>query len=138
MTSRLLKPSRREFLISTGSTLLAFPAILKARSPNDKLNLAIIGSGGRGAGNLSEVASENIVALCDVNENNLESAAKKFPQARKYTDFRKLYDNANDIDAVVVSCAEHTHSFATLPALKLRKHVYCEKPLTHNIWETRK
>src|SRR3954466_11639707 len=138
MNSRLLKINRRRFLISTGSAVIAFPAILKARSPNDKLNLAIIGSGGRGASNLSDVASENIIALCDVNENNLESAAKKFPQARKYGDFRKLYDKAKDIDAVVVSCAEHTHSFATLPALKLRKHVYCEKPLTHNVWETRK
>ena len=138
MKPSFLKSSRRQFLFSTGSALAAFPAILQARSPNDKLNIAIIGSGGRGAGNLSEVASENIVALCDVNENNLESAAKKFPEARKYTDFRKLYDNANDIDAVVISCAEHTHSFATLPALKLRKHVYCEKPLTHNVWETRK
>jgi predicted dehydrogenase len=132
------KPTRRQFLITTGSTVLAFPAILRAASPNQRLNLAVIGCGGRGAGNLGEVASENIVALCDVNENNLEAAAKKYPGARKYTDFRKLYDNANDIDAVVVSCAEHTHSFATLPALKLRKHVYCEKPLGHNIWETRK
>jgi len=138
MKPSFLKSSRRQFLFSTGSALVAFPAILQARSPGDKLNIAVIGSGGRGAANLSEVASENIVALCDVNENNLESAAKKFPGARKYTDFRKLYDNANDIDAVVVSCAEHTHSFATLPALKLRKHVYCEKPLTHNVWETRK
>jgi len=138
MNSRLLKTNRRRFLISTGSAVIAFPAILKARSPNDKLNLAIIGSGGRGASNLSDVASENIIALCDVNENNLESAAKKFPQARKYVDFRKLYDEAKDIDALVVSCAEHTHSFATLPALKLGKHVYCEKPLTHNVWETRK
>lgn len=136
------KPSltRRGFIQkSAGATaaLFAAPSILSARSPNEKLNLAIIGCGGRGAGNLGEVSSENIVALCDVNEKNLDAAAMKHPQARKYVDFRKLYDDANEIDAVVVSCAEHTHSFATLPALQLHKHVYCEKPLAHNIWETR-
>src|SRR5258708_5117391 len=131
--------TRRQFLGTTvlGASALAFPSILAARSPNDKLNLAIIGCGGRGASNLGDVSTENIVALCDVNENNLNSAAKKFPEARKYVDFRKLYDAEKDIDAVVVSCAEHTHAFATLPALKLGKHVYCEKPLTHSVWEAR-
>ena len=134
------RTSRRKFLSQSGvlsATALGFPAILSAQSPNNKLNIAIIGSGGRGAGNLAEVISENIVALCDVNERNLDAAATKHPKARKYIDFRKLYDEANDIDAVVVSCAEHTHAFATLPALQMRKHVYCEKPLTHNIWEAR-
>ena len=134
------RTSRRTFISQTGAltaTALGFPAILSAQAPNNKLNIAIIGSGGRGAGNLAEVSSENIIALCDVNERNLEAAATKFPTARKYVDFRKLYDQANDIDAVVVSCAEHTHAFATLPALQMRKHVYCEKPLTHNIWEAR-
>ena len=141
MKSPRLVQTRRQFLGTTGlataSAVLGFPALLSARSPNEKLNIAIIGCGGRGAGNLAEVSSENIVALCDVNERNLEAAAKKFPQARKFIDFRKLYDDAKDIDAVVVSCAEHTHAFATLPALKLGKHVYCEKPLTHNVWEAR-
>lgn len=139
-----MKPSalktRREFLISatvSATAIAGFPAILAARSPSEKLNLAIIGCGGRGASNLGDVSSENIVALCDVNEQNLEAAAKKHPDARKYTDYRKLYDNAQDIDAVVVSCAEHTHAFATLPALQLKKHVYCEKPLTHSVWEAR-
>src|SRR5437016_5231110 len=74
----------------------------------EKLNIAIIGCGGRGAADLGEVKSENIVALCDVNENNLEAAAKKYPQAKKYVDFRKLYDNSKDFDAVVVAIAEHT------------------------------
>ncbi len=134
------RASRRTFLSRTAvwtATTVGFPAIISAQSPNNKLNIAIIGSGGRGAGNLGEVSSENIVALCDVNERNLDAAATKHPKARKYIDFRKLYDGANDIDAVVVSCAEHTHAFATLPALQMRKHVYCEKPLTHNIWEAR-
>ncbi len=132
--------SRRNFIHTASAAGLAFasaPAILSARSPNEKLNIAVIGSGGRGASNLGDVSSENIVALCDVNENNLNAAAEKHPSARKYVDFRKLYENEKDFDAVVVSCAEHTHSFATLPALQLKKHVYCEKPLAHNIWETR-
>lgn len=116
------------------------PALLRgADSPNNKLNIAVIGCGGRGSGNLAEVSSENIVALCDVNERALDAAAVKHPNARRFTDFRKLYDTvSNQIDAVVVSTAEHTHAFATLPALKLRKHVYCEKPLTHSIWEARR
>jgi predicted dehydrogenase len=133
--------TRRCFLEATArgttSLVLGVPAVLRAASPNNKLNIAIIGCGGRGASNLSDVSGENIVALCDVNERNLDAAAVKFPRARKYFDFRKLYDDAKDIDAVVVSCAEHTHAFATLPALKLGKHVYCEKPLTHSIWEAR-
>jgi predicted dehydrogenase len=136
-----LRIPRRRFLTTTGlsaATVIAgFPALLRARSANDKLNLAIIGCGGRGAANLAEVSGENVVALCDVNERNLAAAAAKYPRARKHIDFRRLYDDAADIDAVVVSCAEHTHAFATLPALKLGKHVYCEKPLTHSVWEAR-
>ena len=128
---------RRDFLKTSVVSTIAFPGILKARGANDRLNLAIVGTGGRGAGNLADVSSENIVALCDVNDNNLESAARKHPGAAKYTDFRKIYDKASAIDAVVVSCSEHTHAFATLPALQLKKHVYCEKPLAYNIWETR-
>src|SRR5207253_5659735 len=83
------------------------------------------------------IATENVVALCDVDEQNLSSAAAKHGKARTYRDFRKLFDNARDIDAVVVSTTEHTHAFATLPALRLGKHVYCEKPLAHSVEETR-
>lgn len=128
--------SRRGFLAGVLAASTA-PALLRAADPANRLNIAVIGCGGRGAGNLAEVASENIVALCDVNEQNLEAAARHHPKARKYVDFRRLYDDARDIDAVVVSTAEHTHAFATLPALRLRKHVFCEKPLTHSVWEAR-
>ncbi|MGE4181198.1 MAG: Gfo/Idh/MocA family protein [Limisphaerales bacterium] len=128
--------SRRSFLATVLAASTA-PAFLRAASPNNRLNLAIIGTGGRGAGNLGAVASENIVALCDVNERNLDAAASRHPKARKHVDFRKLFDSAADFDAVVVSTAEHTHAFATLPALQLGKHVYCEKPLTHSVWEAR-
>jgi predicted dehydrogenase len=132
--------SRRQFLdqvAAAGIVTLSAPAIVRGRNLNDQLNLAIIGSGGRGFANLREVESENIVILCDVNESNLNLAAERHPHARKIVDFRKVYDHAKKFDAVVISTAEHTHAFATLPALQLGKHVYCEKPLTHNIWEAR-
>jgi len=139
MTTKRL--NRRSFL-QTGTAIgaaavLAAPNILRARNLNEKLNVAMIGSGGRGAHNLRKFASENIVALCDVNENKLNAAAKRYPKARKATDFRRLFDHQSEFDAVVVSTCEHTHAFATLPALQLGKHVYCEKPLTYNIEEAR-
>src|SRR5437870_1433266 len=133
--------SRRHFskvLATSALGTLVAPAFLHGQNLNSKLNIAIIGAGGRGASNMGEVGkSENIVAVCDVAEAALDSARKMFPQAKRFTDFRKLYEAEKEFDAVVVSTCEHTHAFATLPALKLRKHVYCEKPLTYNIWEAR-
>ncbi|MBP8129882.1 MAG: Gfo/Idh/MocA family oxidoreductase [Candidatus Hydrogenedentes bacterium] len=133
--------SRRDFLrasaVAAGAATVGFPAVVRGQNLNERLNIAIIGAGGRGVGNFTEVASENIVALCDVDERKIEAAAQRAPDAARFTDFRKLYEHANDFDAVVVSVCEHTHAFATLPALQLGKHVYCEKPLTHNIWEAR-
>ncbi len=134
MTRRI---TRRRFLAAAGATVAA-PAFLHARDANNKLNLAIVGAGGRGAANLASVASENIVALCDVSAKALDAAGAKYPAAKKYTDFRKLFDHASSFDAVVVSTCEHTHAFATMLALRHGKHVYCEKPLTHNIWEARR
>lgn len=140
-TSRSTKTTRRSFLRTaawTGSVAMtSAPAFLRGKNLNEKLDLAVIGSGGRGAANMRQLEGENVVALCDVNENNLEFAAKRHPQAAKYTDFRRLLDKSNRFDAVVVSTCEHTHAFATLPALQLGKHVYCEKPLTYNISEAR-
>lgn len=129
--------SRRTFLGATAAATLGAPYIARAQNPNEKLNIAIIGAGGRGGANLQGVSSENIVALCDVNGANLDAAAAQYPNARKVKDFRRLYDHAGEFDAVVVSTCEHTHAFATLPALQLGKHVYCEKPLTHSIYEAR-
>ncbi len=131
---------RRQFLkqtAATGAALMVAPSIVRGRNLNEKLNIAIIGAGGRGAANARSVASENIVALCDVSETNLAKAAETYAGAKQFTDFRKLYDQAKQFDAVVVSTCEHTHAFATLPALQLGKHVYCEKPLTHGVWEAR-
>lgn len=137
MTSRLV--NRRQFhrTAVAASAVFAAPAFLRGQDLNSKLNIAIVGAGGRGAANTAGVASENIVALCDVNENALNAAAQRFPQARKFADFRKVFDHVNEFDAVVVSTCEHTHVFPTMLALKHGKHVYCEKPLTHNIWEAR-
>ena len=132
--------SRRAFMrksaVAAGATIGA-PAIVRGQNLNNKLNIAVIACGGRGGSNLKDVSGENIVALCDVNGKNLDAAAAQYPKAKTFKDFRKLYDTPDLFDAVVVSTCEHTHCFATLPALKLGKHVYCEKPLTHNIWEAR-
>jgi predicted dehydrogenase len=132
--------TRRQFnatVLAAGGALAA-PGILRSQNAVNKLNIAMIGCGGRGGANLNGVASENIVALCDVNQKAVDAAAAKYPKARQFTDFRKLFDHAKEFDAVVVSTCEHTHFPATMLALRHGKHVYCEKPLTHNIWEARK
>lgn len=132
--------NRRRFLgrlALASSACISAPALLRGQGLNNKLNIGIIGAGGRGASNTQSVSGENIVALCDVAEDRLNQAGAKFPKARRYVDFRRLLDDARDLDAVVVSTAEHTHALVTLPALKLGKHVYCEKPLTHSIEEAR-
>jgi predicted dehydrogenase len=134
--------TRRQLLLK-GSTaaVLGFPAITRCAAPNSRLNVAFIGVGGRGGSNLKEIAKEggrvDVGALCDVNEQNLYAAAAKHSGAAKFKDFRRLYDEAKDIDAYVISTTEHTHAFATMPALRMKKPVYCEKPLTHNVNEAR-
>jgi len=142
----MLRLNRRQFIShavtrSMSASALALgvaPALLRGQNLNNKLNIAVIAAGGRGGSNLESVSSENIVALCDVNARNLAAASAKHPQAWKCSDFRKLFERAKDFDAVVVSTCEHTHAFATMLALHHGKHVYCEKPLTHNIWEARR
>lgn len=140
------KVTRRDALkagLAVGAASLTRPRRLNAAGPNERLNVAFIGVGGRGGGNLQTIAKQtlvdvNITALCDVNQTSLGRASEKYPKAKTFTDFRKLYDELRDFDAVVVSTTEHTHAFATLPALQLKKPVYCEKPLTHNIGEARR
>lgn len=131
--------TRRRFhaaVLGAAGTFAA-PAILRGRNLNEKLDIAIIGAGGRGGSNLHDVSSENITVLCDVNRAALDAAGAKHPQARQFVDFRKVFDDPSAFDAVVVSTCEHTHAFATMLALRHGKHVYCEKPLTHGIWEAR-
>jgi predicted dehydrogenase len=136
--------SRREF-VGVAAAAAAFtivPRRVLARSgqspPSEKLNIAGIGIGGRGAGDLAEVGSENIVALCDVDEKYAAGVFKQYPKAKKYRDFRKMLDEeGKNIDAVIVATPDHTHAVIAMTAIKMGKHVYCEKPLTHSIWEAR-
>ena len=143
MSSRL---NRREFLgasaavagaVAAGDTLAAPPAP-KPKAPSDKLHVAVVGVAGRGGANLNGVAGENIVALCDVDANRLGKAAKRFPKAKTFADFRKmLWQTEKSIDAVVVSTPDHTHAPAAAMAMRMGKHCYCEKPLTHSVFESR-
>ena len=138
----LRSSTRRQFLnatIALGATTFAAPAILRAQGLNEKLHVGVIGCGGRGGSNLEQMLGETVVALCDVNKNAVDYASGKVKGAKTFTDYRKLYEDLKEgeYDAVVVSTTEHTHAFATLPALKAKKHVYCEKPLTHNVREAR-
>ncbi len=136
--------SRRQFLRRTavaGAFLVAPAHVLGLRagtSPNEKLNLAGIGIGGQGASDLRELESENIVALCDVDLNHAGRIFKKYPSARRFTDYRKMLDEMKEIDAVVIATPDHHHAFASMAAIQRGKHVYCEKPLTHSVWEARR
>ena len=132
---------RREFLqqsvLGAGGLWLAGCATASRKiSANEKLNLGIIGVAHQAQYDMNNVASENIVALCDVNETYLGAAKQKFPAANTYHDFRRLLDQ-KDIDAVVVATPDHTHAVAAAAALRSGRHVYCEKPLTRTISECR-
>ncbi len=108
-----------------------------ARSPNEKLNLACIGVANKGADNINNLVSENIVALCDIDSQNLGKMTERFPQAKTYVDFRKLLDQEKGLDAVVVSTPDHTHAIPVMWALRRGLDVYCEKPLAHSVYEVR-
>jgi predicted dehydrogenase len=127
--------SAATFMILPGSVL----GLRGGTSANGKLNLAGIGIGGRGRDDLGALAnSENIVALCDVDQNYAAPVFKKYPDAKKFTDFRRMLDEMKEIDGVVIATPDHLHAFATLEAIQRGKHVYCEKPLTHSVWEARR
>ncbi|MBL8819617.1 MAG: Gfo/Idh/MocA family oxidoreductase [Planctomyces sp.] len=134
------RQSRRSFFVASG--IAAF-AVATSRAgangivgANDRLNIGVIGVGGRGAANLDAVSSENIVALCDVDSDRLGAAAARFPSAKSYVDYRQLLEQS-DLDAVVVATPDHHHAPATVFALRRGLHVYCEKPLTHTVEEAR-
>jgi predicted dehydrogenase len=138
------KLTRRQFMrgaaISSAAFMVVPGAVLGLRgatSPNEKLNLAGIGIGGQGGSDLGQMESENIVALCDVDKNHAGHIFKKYPKARQFTDYRKMLDEVKEIDGVVIATPDHHHAFASMEAIKRRKHVYCEKPLTHSVWEAR-
>ncbi len=134
--------TRRDFLCASaaaGAATLAVPALLHAKSPNSKLNVAVIGPCGRGEAQLEAAAAmENVVAVCDIDDNNLAAVARRHPKARTYVDFRKMLDAMHkSIDVVMVSTPDHNHAPAAAMAMRLGKHCYCEKPLTHSVYETR-
>jgi predicted dehydrogenase len=157
--------TRREFVgttaLAAAGVMAGAPAILRGRDLNGKLDIAFIACGGRARASLSELTvvpgratgrgrggenstapaaphpDENVVIICDVNDVALDQASQTYPKAKRFNDFRKIFDDPSGFDAVVVSTAEQTHAFATYLALTHGKHVYCEKPLTYNIWEAR-
>jgi len=143
------KPSRRQFVQSTagaafvgGIVNFAWGGIqdkAESTSPGEKVHVGVIGANGQGRANIERVsdAGANVVALCDVDEARLASGSKGFEKAKQYNDFRKLLEQ-KDVDAVIVAIPDDMHAFASIPAMQLGKHVYCEKPLTHSIYEARR
>src|SRR5688500_4092963 len=135
MRSRL---SRRKFLAASAASVLAAPMFARDPKPGQKLNVAVIGVNNRGAANVAGVEHENVVALCDVDEEWSGKQREKFPKAAFFTDYRKMFDKlANQIDAVVVSTPDHTHALPACLAMNLGKHVYCEKPMAETVNEVR-
>ncbi|WP_108820999.1 Gfo/Idh/MocA family protein [Dysgonomonas sp. Marseille-P4361] len=139
--------SRRKFL-STGAKaaigLTIIPSTVLGKNfghvaPSDKLNIAAVGIGGMGHANIKQVEkTENIVALCDVDWKYAKGVFDRFPNAKKYWDYRKMYEEmGKDIDAVIVATADHTHAIISADAMTMGKHVYCQKPLTHSVYESR-
>jgi len=133
--------SRREFM-GGAAAAMAFtiiPSHVLAQPPSGKLNVASIGAGGMGAGNTRAAASAgaNIVALCDVDWNKADESFKRFPDAKKYKDFRKMLDNEKSIEAVIVATPDHFHTVAAMAAMRRGKHVYVQKPLTRLVSEAR-
>jgi len=141
------KDSRREFLkkgVLASSIMIVPRHVLGGPgyiSPSDQLNLAAIGSGGKGASDISNASvqgRERVVALCDVDFSGSASrTAKKFPTAKQYADYRVMLDKEKDIDAVTISTPDHVHGPAAAFAMQRGKHVYVQKPMTHNIREAR-
>ena len=138
--------SRREFLRAAAAAGTAIPAVAAwsparaaneaPKSPNEKLNLAIIGVAGRGAANLEAVAGENVVVLCDIDAGRLGGAAARFPNSKKYDDYSRVFEH-QELDGVVVSTPDHMHAICLAQALRRNLPVYCEKPLTHSVYEAR-
>jgi hypothetical protein len=139
------KVSRRGFLGTSAAAAAAITILpsntiagLGHRAPSDKLNIAAVGIGGMGHGNLKNLKSENIVGLCDVDWKYADGCFKEFPDAKKYKDWRVMYDElGKSIDGVLVATADHTHAIIASHALTMGKAVYCQKPLTHSVYESR-
>jgi predicted dehydrogenase len=140
------RPTRRDFLKTTalaggalaGGYFVNPTAIGQSRSASEKLNIACIGTANQARFSIGNLQGENLVAMCDVDDRYLDQAIADFPRAKRYNDFRKMLDEMQrEIDAVVVATPDHIHAPASMMAIKLGKHVYCEKPLTHTVHEAR-
>lgn len=135
--------SRRVFVggVAAAATAMIVPRHVLGgpgyTAPSDKLNIAAVGVSGMGASNLRECASENIVALCDVDDERSASVYSTYPKAKTYRDFRIMLENQKDIEAVIVATPDHNHAVVAMACMKLGKHVYVQKPLTRTIWEAR-
>lgn len=139
--------SRRSFMTTAAATTAAFTIVPRSVlggplhvPPSEKLNIAGVGVGGRGSSNMNALSDEgqNLVALCDIDWRHASGIFRRYPKAKQYKDFRKMLDKEEkNIDAVVVSTADHCHAVASINAMKRGKHVYCEKPLTHSVFEAR-
>ena len=138
--------SRRKFLetgaiAAAGLTVVPSKVLGKSmgyKAPSDKLNIAGIGVGGMGNSNLNQLQSENIVGLCDVDWRYSKRVFDKYPNAKKFYDYRKMYDElGKSIDGVVVATSDHTHAIITADAMTMGKHVFVQKPLTHSVYESR-
>ena len=137
--------SRRDFMGSAAAAAMAFTIVPRhvlgdsgTTPPSDKLNIAAVGAGGMGASNIKNCDGENIVALCDVDDERAAETFKLHPNTKKYRDFRVMLDKEKNIDAVIIATPDHAHAVVTMTAMKMGKHVYCQKPLTHTIYETRR
>ena len=136
--------TRRQFVRRTSAlagATLAFPAILRSANPNGKLQIGVVGSNGQGFSDLSDIGSHEkaqFVGFCDVDTSRLDKATAKFPGVTTFQDFREMFSKLGaGLDAVQVSTPDHTHALISMTALRLGKHVYCQKPLTHTVWESR-
>ena len=139
------KISRRGFIGGAAATVAAFTIVPRHVlggagnvAPSEKLNIAGVGVGGMGKSNIDKLAGENIVALCDVDEKYAAGTFEQYPNAKKYSDFRKMLEKQKDIDAVVVATPDHTHAVIAMAAMEMGKHVYVQKPLTYSVYEARK
>ena len=136
--------SRRNFIKSTATAAAAFTIVPRHvlggtnhTPPSEKLNIAGIGVGGMGASNVHNCQHENIIALCDVDFANAANTFNAHPNAKRYKDFRVMLEKEPDIDAVIIGTPDHTHAVISMAAIKAGKHVYCQKPLTQNVYEAR-
>ena len=136
------KTTRRGFLAGSTAAVATFTIIPRhvlgapgQPSANDKLNIASVGVGGMGSHDIRQVPTENVVAICDVDANRAAAAAKPFPKAKLFADFRKMLDERKDIDAVMVATPDHNHAVVAVAAIKAGKHVFCQKPLAHSVHE---